>query len=70
MKLTDRQAQVLSFIAEYTATEGYPPTLREIGVAMGIRSTNGVIDHLKALEAKGYIKRKPLSPRAIRVVKR
>src|SRR5205823_12275201 len=45
---------------------GYPPTLREIGEHMGIRSTNGVNDHLKALEKKGYLEREDLKSRALR----
>ena len=49
-QLTDRQKEVLDFIQESIGTRGYPPTLREIGERMGIRSTNGVNDHLKALE--------------------
>lgn len=53
--LTERQAAVLAFIQATIAQKGYPPTLREIGVHMGIRSTNGVNDHLRALERKGRI---------------
>src|SRR5688500_17358173 len=48
--LTDRQRQALDYITECLSARGYPPTLREIGEHMGIRSTNGVNDHLKALE--------------------
>ncbi len=51
--LTHRQQMVLDFIRESIADRGYPPTLREIGARMGIRSTNGVNDHLRALERKG-----------------
>ena len=66
--LTDRQRQVLSFIGESIRSRGYPPTLREIGERMGIRSTNGVNDHLKALEKKGYLQRQDLKSRALRVL--
>jgi repressor LexA len=66
--LTDRQRQVLDFIGESIHTRGYPPTLREIGERMGIRSTNGVNDHLKALEKKGYLQRQDLKSRALRVI--
>ena len=53
--LTDRQQQILDFIGESINARGFPPTLREIGEHFGIRSTNGVNDHLKALEKKyGY----------------
>ncbi len=66
--LTDRQRQVLHFIGESIRSRGYPPTLREIGERMGIRSTNGVNDHLKALEKKGYLQRQDLKSRALRVI--
>src|SRR5271170_1023569 len=48
--LTQRQQMVLVFIRQSISDRGYPPTLREIGARMGIRSTNGVNDHLRALE--------------------
>jgi repressor LexA len=67
--LTDRQREVLEFIQESIVGRGYPPTLREIGERMGIRSTNGVNDHLKALEKKGYLIREDLKSRALRPVK-
>src|SRR3954453_8388519 len=66
--LTDRQKQVLSFISESISERGYPPTLREIGERMGIRSTNGVNDPLKALEKKGYLHREDLKSRALRPI--
>jgi repressor LexA len=65
-ELTDRQREVLDFIQESIVARGYPPTLREIGERMGIRSTNGVNDHLKALEKKGYLAREDLKSRALR----
>ncbi len=64
--LTDRQRQVLDFISRSIERRGYPPTLREIGEQMGIKSTNGVNDHLKALEKKGYLAREDLKSRALR----
>lgn len=64
-KLTDRQSMVLMFIANQIEEDGYPPTIREIGDHLSIRSTNGVNDHLKALEKKGYIKRKDSKSRAL-----
>src|SRR3954453_22839448 len=64
--LTDRQKAVLEFISQSISSQGYPPTLREIGEHMGIRSTNGVNDHLKALEKKGYLEREDLKSRALR----
>ena len=66
--LTDRQEEILTFIQRYIETQGYPPTIREIGTAFGIRSTNGVNDHLKALERKGYVARGELKSRALTVL--
>lgn len=66
--LTDRQREILEFISRRIDEQGYPPTIREIGEFMGIRSTNGVNDHLKALERKGYLKREGLKSRALRPV--
>lgn len=68
--LTDRQRQILEFISKRIEEQGYPPTIREIGEEMGIRSTNGVNDHLKALERKGYLIREGLKSRALRPVSR
>lgn len=65
-KLTDRQEMVLQFIQASINERGYPPTLREIGNHMGIRSTNGVNDHLRALERKGYLTREDMKSRALR----
>jgi repressor LexA len=64
--LTARQEQVLAFIRDSIVERGYPPTLREIGAHMGIRSTNGVNDHLRALERKGYLTREDMKSRALR----
>lgn len=65
-KLTKRQGQVLSFIIDQIENEGYPPTIREIGDHLGIKSTNGVNDHLKALEKKDYLAREDAKSRALR----
>jgi len=64
--LTERQRDILEFISQSIRERGYPPTLREIGVHFGIRSTNGVNDHLRALEKKGYLEREDLKSRALR----
>lgn len=66
--LTERQAQALKYISDCLVDRGYPPTLREIGEHMGIKSTNGVNDHLKALERKGYLAREELKSRALRPI--
>ena len=68
-KLTDRQRAVLEFISASIQERGYPPTLREIGNHLGIRSTNGVNDHLRALERKGYLTREDMKSRTLRLVK-
>lgn len=65
-KLTQRQRMVLEFIQNSIDSDGYPPTLREIGNHMGIRSTNGVNDHLRALERKGYLTRQDMKSRTLR----
>ncbi len=65
VELTERQLEVLRFIARQIEDHGYPPTIREIGEALDIRSTNGVNDHLKALERKGYLTRDPVKSRAL-----
>src|ERR1041384_5444715 len=64
--LTDRQQQVLHYIRQSIHERGYAPTLREIGAHMGIRSTNGVNDHLRAPERKGYLTREDMKSRALR----
>lgn len=66
--LTDRQQQVLKYIKDSITERGYPPTLREIGAHMGIKSTNGVNDHLRALERKGYLTREDMKSRALRPI--
>lgn len=65
--LTKRQNEIYNFIKYFIEDNNYPPTLREIGVHFGINSTNGVMDHLVALEKKGYIIRDAIKSRAIRL---
>ena len=64
--LTKRQQQVFDYVTKSINERGYPPTLREIGKRMGIGSTNGVNDHLKALIKKGYLKRDHMKSRTLR----
>ncbi|MEM6273638.1 MAG: transcriptional repressor LexA [Myxococcota bacterium] len=64
--LTDRQQQVLAFIQDRIDDWGYPPTIREIGEHLGIRSTNGVADHLKALKRKGYLTQEGMKSRTLK----
>ncbi len=66
--LTPRQQQVLTFIANHTNRQGYPPTLREIALHLGISGNAGVMSHLEALEKKGYIRRREGSSRGIVLV--
>jgi repressor LexA len=63
--LTDRQRQVLEFIDAEVRQRGYPPSVREIGEAVGLSSSSTVHAHLAALQEKGYLTRDPTKPRAI-----
>lgn len=65
--LTPRQRQVLEFIDEEVRRRGYPPSVREIGEAIGLSSSSTVHAHLAGLEAKGFLKRDPSKPRAIEI---
>lgn len=69
-KLTERQAQIMRFIAERIDACGYPPTIREIGRQFGINSTNGVADHIKALTRKGYLTHEEGKSRTLRLTPR
>jgi repressor LexA len=69
-ELTDRQRDILRFITRATEERGFPPTIREIGEEMGIASTNGVNDHLKALERKGFLQRTEQTSRSLVPTKR
>lgn len=66
--LTDRQREIYEFICQKIESRGYGPTVREIGTNFQIKSPNGVMCHLKALEKKGLIKREGFSARAIQVL--
>lgn len=63
---TDRQKRILEVISEYTAQNGYPPSVREIGERVGLSSSSTVQSHLKTLERRGLISRDPTKPRALR----
>src|SRR5262249_39357827 len=67
-QLTERQREIYDFIRDKIESRGYGPTVREIGEEFDIKSPNGVMCHLKALEKKGLIKRNPFSARAIELV--
>lgn len=67
-KLSAKQEQILNFLKEEILTRGYPPTVREIGEAVGLRSTSSVYSQLENLERLGCIRRDPSKPRAIEIV--
>ena len=66
--LTKRQREIYDFISRYLSRHGYPPTVREIGKAVGLHSSSTVHAHLAKLESLGVLKRDPTKPRAIEVL--
>jgi repressor LexA len=68
--VTERQRAILEFLHEYVDEHGYPPTVREIGEAVGLRSPSTVHAHLAQLERAGALKRDPTKPRAIELTDR
>ena len=70
MDLTKRQQEIFDFIKRYSARHGYPPTVRDIGKAVGLASSSTVHQHLANLERVGLIKRDPSKPRAIELLDR
>ena len=68
MVMTTRQEQILEFIRQTVADRGYPPSVREIGEAIGLSSPSTVHSHLSSLVKAGYLRRDPSKPRAIEVV--
>ncbi len=66
--ITDRQRRILEAIRDSVATRGYPPSMREIGDAVGLTSSSSVKHQLGALQAKGYLRQDPNRPRALDVV--
>jgi repressor LexA len=67
--LTKRQREILTYLMDTMQERGYPPSVREIGAALGLTSSSTVHSHLAALEKKGYIHRDPSKPRAIEILK-
>src|ERR1700683_3493163 len=65
MDLTKRQQEIFDFIKRYSASYGYPPTVRDIGKAVGLASSSTVHAHLANLERIGMLRRDPTKPRAI-----
>jgi repressor LexA len=66
--LTKRQREIFDYIGSYLAKHGYPPTVREIGKAVGLHSSSTVHAHLSKLESLGVLKRDPSKPRALEVL--
>jgi repressor LexA len=66
--LTPRQRRVLAVIKDSVSERGYPPSMREIGVAVGLTSSSSVAHQLRVLEAKGFLRRDPNRPRALEVL--
>src|SRR5947207_11095693 len=69
-ELTGRQREIWTFVTRYVDRHGYPPTVREIGEAVGLASPSTVHAHLANLERAGYLKRDPTKPRALELTKR
>lgn len=67
-KITDKQRQILEYIKSETLSRGYPPAVRDICLAVGLKSTSSVHAHLETLEKNGYIRRDPTKPRAIEIL--
>ena len=67
-KITEKQKIILEYIKQEILNKGYPPTVRDICDAVGLRSTSSVHAHLETLEKNGYIRRDPTKPRAIEII--
>jgi repressor LexA len=67
--LTGRQQEIWTFLTDYVGKHGYPPTVREIGEAVGLASPSTVHAHLANLERAGYLRRDPTKPRALELLR-
>lgn len=67
-RLSRRQQQILEFIRESVLSRGFPPSIREIGEAVGLSSSSTVHSHLRSLETKGFLRRNPSKPRSIELL--
>src|SRR5881398_1702242 len=70
LNLTKRQQEIFDFIKRYAAEHGYPPTVRDIGKAVGLASSSTVHAHLANLEKLGLLRRDPSKPRALELLDR
>jgi repressor LexA len=68
--LTTRQREILDYLRKMLSEKAYPPTVREIGLAIGLSSSSTVQNHLNTLERKGYIRRDPAKSRAIEMIEK
>lgn len=67
-EVNNKQNEIYEFLKTYADNKGYPPSVREICEAVGLKSTSSVHGHLKRLESKGLIKRDPTKPRALEII--
>ena len=67
-KITPKQQEILDYLKNEILSKGYPPSVREICEAVGLKSTSSVFSHLEKLEKNGYIRRDPTKPRAIEII--
>ena len=67
-EVSNKQNEIYEFLKTYADNKGYPPSVREICEAVGLKSTSSVHGHLKRLESKGLIKRDPTKPRALEII--
>jgi repressor LexA len=70
LNLTKRQREIFDFIKRYSASHGYPPTVRDIGKAIGLTSSSTVHAHLANLEKLGLLRRDPTKPRAMEILEK
>jgi len=69
-KIGVKQKEIFNFLKSEIRSKGYPPSVREICAAVGLRSTSTVHGHLKRLEERGYVRRDPTKPRALEILKK
>ena len=67
-KISKKQSEILEYIKQEIVSRGFPPAVREICEAVGLKSTSSVHSHLETLEKNGYIRRDPTKPRAIEIL--
>lgn len=67
-RITKKQTEILDYIKSHILNKGYPPSVRDIGLAVNLKSTSSVHSHLETLEKNGYIRRDPTKPRTIEII--